>query len=236
MIMSTVGDGYGSQYHLRRWVNGNQSSLNAHIENAYRTLNLPPIDSIRWVSPIESDGFRELAGMEYFSETGRYDFVNAWNGFWPQSGRPQMWDGWVVVRFKDGTEEILIVEAKANSPEFETPGTGSKGSSRTKILRSLDETKAFLNVPTDAVWYETYYQFCNRLAALYFLNEQVEVPSRLLMIYFICDQFPDGRDCPQSQDAWGSLISKMHQAIKLPRDHRYSARVIDVFPNVTLDR
>jgi hypothetical protein len=82
--MSTVGDGYGSQYHLRRWVNGNQSSLNAHIENAYRTLNLPPIDSIRWVSPIESDGFRELAGMEYFSETGRYDVVNAWSGFWPR--------------------------------------------------------------------------------------------------------------------------------------------------------
>ena len=52
--MSTVGDGYGSQYHLRRWVNGNQSSLNAHIENAYRTLNLPPIDSIRWVSPMET--------------------------------------------------------------------------------------------------------------------------------------------------------------------------------------
>ena len=75
---------YGNQYHLRRWVNGNQSSLDAHIENAYRTLNLPPIDSIRWVSPIESDGFRELAGMEYFSETGRYDVVNAWSGFWPR--------------------------------------------------------------------------------------------------------------------------------------------------------
>ena len=67
--MSTVGDGYGSQYHLRRWVNGNQSSLDANIENAYRTLNLPPIDPIRWVSPIESDGFRELAGMEYSSGT-----------------------------------------------------------------------------------------------------------------------------------------------------------------------
>ena len=147
-----------------------------------------------------------------------------------------MWDGWAVVRFKDGTEEILVVEAKANSPEFESPGTGSKGGSRVNILRSLDEAKAFLGVPIDAVWYETYYQFCNHLTALYFLNEQVEVPSRLLMIYFICDQFPDGRDCPQSQGAWVSLISKMHQAIKLPRDHRYSARVLDVFPNVTLDR
>ena len=76
MIMSNVGDGYGSQYHLRWWVNGNQSSLNAHIENAYRTLNLPPIDSIRWVSPIESDGFRELAGVHYSSEAGRHDVVN----------------------------------------------------------------------------------------------------------------------------------------------------------------
>ena len=174
--------------------------------------------------------------MEYFSEIGRYDVVNAWSGFWPQSGRPQMWDGWAVVGFKDGTEEILVVESKANSSEFETPGTGSKGSSWTKILRSLDETKAFLNVPTDAVWYETYYQFCNRLATLYFLNEKVEEPSRLLMIYFVGDKFPDGRDCPQSQDTWGSLISKMNQGIKLPRDHRYSARVIDVFLDVTLDR
>ena len=75
--MSTAGDGYGSQYHLRRWVNGNQSSLNIHIEDAYLTLTLPLIDSISWVSPLESDGFRELAGMEYFSETGRYDVVNA---------------------------------------------------------------------------------------------------------------------------------------------------------------
>ena len=62
-----------------------------------------------------------------------------------------MWDGWAVVRFKDGSEEILIVEAKANSPEIETPGTGSKGSSRTKILCALDKTKAFLNVPRDAI-------------------------------------------------------------------------------------
>ncbi len=85
MIMSTVGDGYGSQHHLRWWVNGNQTALNAHIEDAYRTLNLPLIDSISWVSPLESDGFRELAGMEYFSEIGRYDVVNAWKEFWPQS-------------------------------------------------------------------------------------------------------------------------------------------------------
>ena len=235
MIMSTVGDGYGSQYHLRQWVNGNPTALYAHIEDAYRTLNLPLIDSISWVSPLESDGFRELAGMEYFSEIGSNDVVNVWSGFWPQSGRPQMWDGWAVVGFKDGTEEILVVEAKANSSEFETPGTGSKGYGRAKILSALGKTKVFLNVTEDAIWHETYYQFCNRLTALYFLNEQVQVPSRLLMIYFIGDKFPDGRDCPQSQDAWGSLISKMHQAIKLPRDHRYSARVIDVFPNVTLD-
>ena len=236
MIMSTVGDGYGSQYHLRQWVNGKQTALNAHIEDAYRTLNLPLIDSISWVSPLESDGFRELAGMEYFSEIGRYDVVNAWKEFWPQSGRQPMWDGWAVVRFKDGSEEILIVEAKANSPEIETPGTGSKGSSRTKILCALDKTKAFLNVPIDTIWYKTYYQFCNRLATLYFLNEKVEEPSRLLMIYFVGDKFPDERDCPQSQDAWKPHVSQIHQAIKLPRDHRYSARVIDVFPNVTLDR
>ena len=79
--MSTVGDGYGSQCHLRRWVNRKQSSLNAHIEDTYRTLNLPLIDSISWVSPLESDGFRELAGMEYFSEIGSNDVVNAWTGF-----------------------------------------------------------------------------------------------------------------------------------------------------------
>jgi hypothetical protein len=170
--------------------------------------------------------------MEYFSEIGSNDVVNAWTGFWPQSGRPQMSDGWAVVRFKDGTEEILIAEAKANSPEIETPGTGSKGAGRAKILSALDKTKLFLNVTGDAIWHETYYQFCNRLTALYFLNEQAEVPSRLLMIYFIGDQFPDGRDCPQSQDAWKPLISKMHQAIKLPPDHSYSSRVIEIFPNV----
>ena len=66
-----------------------------------------------------------------------------------------------------------MVEAKANSSEFESPGTGSKGGSRVNILRSLDEAKAFLDVPIDAVWYETYYQFCNRLTALYFLNETI---------------------------------------------------------------
>ena len=235
MIMSTVGDGYGSQYHLRQWVNGKQTALNAHIEDAYRTLNLPLIDSISWVSPLESDGFRELGGMEYFSEIGSNDVTNAWTGFWPQSGRPQMWDGWAVVGFKDGTEEILVVEAKANSSEFETPGTGSKGRSRVNILRSLDEAKAFLGVPIDAVWYETYYQFCNRLTALYFLNEQVEVPSRLLMIYFIGDQFPDGRDCPRSQDVWEPLASKIHQANQLPPNHRYSLRVIEIFPDVASD-
>jgi len=92
----------------------------------------------------------------------------------------------------------------------------SKGCSRAKILSALGKTKVFLNVTGDAIWHETYYQFCNRVAALYFLNEQVQVPSRLLMIYFVGDEFPDGRDCPQSQDSWKPLVSKMHQTIKLP--------------------
>ena len=43
-----------------------------------------------------------------------------------------MWDGWAVVRFKDGTEEILVVEAKANSSEFETPGTSEEPPSAPK--------------------------------------------------------------------------------------------------------
>lgn len=58
---------------------------------------------------------------------------------------------------------------------------------RPKIERALAETKRALGVPEDRDWFSDYYQFCNRVAILHFLNKHA-VPASLLYIYFTGDQ------------------------------------------------
>ena len=169
--------------------------------------------------------------MEFFAATGRLDIVEKWQEFWPTSGRPPMWDAWAIAN-EDGNDVVFIVEAKANVPELASPPSGASSDSLTRILRALGDAKGFIGAPESVPWHETYYQYANRLAVLYFLTEIAAVHTRLLFLYFTGDQFPDGRECPMSAEAWRPHIEAAHRALGLPNSHRLSDAVLDVFVDV----
>ena len=84
--------------------------------------------------------------------------------FWPAGG--PVWDG--LARTSRGRH--LLVEAKANVPEFDSSPTRASGRSLTKIGEALGETRSFLRVAVDTDWTGCFYQHANRLVHLYFLR------------------------------------------------------------------
>lgn len=89
-------------------------------------------------------------------------------------------------------------------------GPGARPSARTGvhhpiIEKALAEVKNALDVLAERDWLRGHYQFCNRLAALYFLVKS-GIGPRPLRIYFCGDQ-NDGLQCPQAVDDWERELS-----------------------------
>ncbi len=216
--MGQRGHGYGSEDHFIRYRTDHPGLLDSYIKAA-----LPRPSDITWLYPAQgiAEEPKDLTFVD-FTESQ----LKQWRAFWPNPGN-RRWDG--VARC---AEEWLLFEAKANESELCSPGTGALPPSLRQITRALDEVKLFLGVPSETVWHGRYYQYTNRLAALYFLNIVAKIPARLVFLYFTGDVFPDGRPCPQSEQAWRPLIGKCHAELKLPDTHRLSDRTHDVFAPV----
>jgi hypothetical protein len=102
----------------------------------------------------------------------------------------------------------------------------------TKIEHAMAETKQALGVPEDRDWLNVYYQFCNRVAALYFLNYH-GVPAHLLHIYFLGDGHPS-RTCPQDEEGWQEALRAQADHIGLPAGHRLEGRMHKLFLPIVL--
>jgi hypothetical protein len=156
----------------------------------------------------------------------------AWKQWWPQGRGIHNWDAVGQVRFGDA-EEWLLVEAKANLEELRSDCGAKSPTNRPKIKRALDETKQALRVPEDRDWLHTYYQLCNRIAALYLLSKR-SVPARLLYVYFVGDTGDERRTCPQDEVGWGEALRAQEEHIGLPAAHKLEARMHKLFLPVVL--
>ena len=154
-----------------------------------------------------------------------------WRSFWPQTGNPPNWDAVAKARIA-GIDEWILVEAKANHPELCSQQCGAKDKSLKRILRALALTKKALGVHRCYRWEGTYYQYANRLACLYFLNEIAKRPAQLIFLYFVGDCFPDGRRCPATEQEWKTLIEACHLTLGIFGPHLLSNRVHDIFLSV----
>ena len=93
-----------------------------------------------------------------------------------------------------------------------------------------NKTKQFLRVPYEADWMHYIYQYCNRLATLYFLNQQ-GISAHLLFIFFTGDNYPV-KNCPDSPEEWRHEIEGRDRRAKLPPEHRFNRKVHQLFLNV----
>src|SRR4051812_4671491 len=118
--MGRRGEGYGSEDHLRRYLTEQPKALNEAVAGVPGVRGL----SVSWLDfPLHADGReREFRGIEFLRDEASYRRVVAeWRNFWPQRGQPQNWDA--VGRVGN---EWLLIEAKANHPEFCSPPTTAK--------------------------------------------------------------------------------------------------------------
>jgi hypothetical protein len=227
--MGKLSNKYGSELHLLRYLGRHRRELDRLI------LAETGGDLIEWQDhPFgTADGMTldaELRGLEFLGEAPQVQ--EAWAEFWPQGHGIHNWDAVGLLR-RGQQSEWLLVEAKAHVEELASHCQASPAS-RARIARALDATKVAFGVPPDRDWLNGYYQYCNRLAALYFL-EKNGIQARLLFIYFVGDRQP-GRECPQSPEGWRAALVKMEAHIGRPAQSRLSQRVHKVFVPVRQPR
>jgi hypothetical protein len=191
-------------------------------------LKLGQDDTIQWLSPLETDAppFEEYQDGAFLECLGVSLPVRHLEDFWPARG--PSWDG--LARTSRG--RCLLVEAKANIREFNSPGTGAKGRSLGKIKRALDETRDFLQVKNGADWTSCFYQYANRLAHLYLLKELNKVDAALVFVYFVGDSSVPGQN-PVSREGWlGAIDLAMNHLGVRPHSPWMRESVFDVFIDV----
>ena len=165
--MGKIGCGYGSEWHLLRYLGYHRQELNDEI------LSKTGGEKIHWLDfkfsksdePLMAD--RELKGVEFLNS-----HVNEfWRNYWPQRGNVHNWDA-VGQLFIDGKREWLLVEAKAHVGELKRKCGASSPNSIKKISDAMEGAMKSFDVKDVVVdkWLSPYYQFCNRLTMLHFLN------------------------------------------------------------------
>ena len=228
--MSRVVEGKatkGSQYWLQVLVNEQPERLNAPVREA---LGLDPAANIEWLSPLASDDYAEYRDEAFLDLLDiRLDEVPL-DAFWPKHG-PQ-WDALGILN----GHEPLLVEAKANLPEFISPACQASPKSLALIRKSLAAARAFfcgdapgqVNAAEPPEWSGTYYQYTNRLAHLYVLRELNGIPAHLLFVNFVNAADVNG---PTSAEGWHEAIAACHRHLALPLD-RPLPHVAHVFVDV----
>ena len=221
--MGGIGYGYGSEFHLLRFMGRHRRLLNQ------RVLEMVGGDSIDWLDfcfhPTRPWPDAEIKGLGFLQPDDPARI--AWEQWWPQGRGIHNWDAVGQIRFGE-VEEWLLVEAKANLEELCSDCSATSPTNRPKIERALAETKRALDVPEDRDWLNGYYQFCNRVAVLYFLNEH-GVPARLLHLYFLGDRGDPCRTCPYDEEGWQEALRAQEEHVGLPAGHKLEARIHKLF-------
>ena len=229
--MGKIGHGYGSEWHLLRYLGYHRQYLDTQILALTGGQSLDWLD-FRFLKPNKSgkhDG--EHIGVSFIEDPQVHE---SWCDFWPQSGNSQNWDAVGRLRFQDH-DEWLLVEAKAHLNELKSSCQATNQNSIAKINAALTKTiNHFCDPPVPVErWLSPYYQYANRLAALYFLMKACNppIPARLLMMCFCGDQRDDA-DCPQKAAEWEQALEAMYARLGISPRSELSQRVQHLYLDV----
>lgn len=233
--MSNFGFGYGSQWHLLRYLGYHRQRLNDTIREQVggRAIEWLDFPFSEWIDPLWQD--RELVGLEFIAN--HVHAALAWTKFWPQQGTFHNWDAIAKITY-DSHEEWLLVEAKATVGEMRSSCRATNPVSLDTIQAAFDAARPSFGADaiSSTAWLTPFYQYCNRLTMLHFLQQACQpiVRARMLFIYFYGDMNP-GQECPQSAAAWQPSITAMHKAIGVTPDSGLMNRVHHVYLPVNPD-
>jgi hypothetical protein len=210
----------GSQRWIQVAVNRRPEPLSLALRRAKAITSSA---TVRWSSPLEGEDCCEYRDGVALRKAGIDSLpVRPLNRFWPPRG--PVWDA--IGRTSDGV--AVFVEAKAHIPEAASPGSRATPNSMKLIARSLEEARRSYAPKTTSDWTGTFYQYANRLAHHYLLNNVNQLPSVLVFLYFLN---APGMNGPENESEWRGAIRLLHAALGLPA-HLESRGVFDAFLDV----
>lgn len=201
----------GSKKYTQLYINEHRQMLNCLIFSASPGLTRKAVGEPVWVSPLKAEQFNEYYDGPFLDALGLGKHKAALKEFWPDRG--PHWDALAKVETDAGPGAILV-EAKAHLSESKRDDESKAGDeSATLINESLLRARKFYGVPDSAPsWFSTYYQVCNRLAHLYFMNEVLGVPTWLVWLLIADDPDWAGED-PANPMQWRDHFISMYAEI-----------------------
>lgn len=201
----------GSQLQMQLLANNEPSKLQSEVLEALPSLKIHE-PQLRWVSPLEKDGFREYKDADFLDAIGLSALGPLLKQFWPDRG--PHWDGLAIVERRSGDFGVLLVEAKAHTEEIKSGGMrASANASKQQIQRAIHATQNWLTVPekTRGNWYGENYQTANRIAHLYWLRQVAGIDAWLLHLLVVEDR----TYIPTPREAWSSAIAEVENELGL---------------------
>jgi len=186
----------GSQCWLQELVATDAASLDLGIG----------LGKLTWLSPLPEDGWAEYRDADFLERLGVTLTRRPLDTFWPARG--PVWDG--LARSESGV--CVLVEAKAHVGELASNCAAASTASVSRIRSALEETKRALAVDAGCDWCVGFYQYANRLAHAYLMNELNGVRTELVHLYFVGDFDMHG---PTTREEWQAAISDVHRALGL---------------------
>lgn len=240
--MSTIGKGYGSEFHFRSATADGAHPLNEELRGLFSNASdLSPV-AIEWHSNYLVKSELEVRGMDFLPDKGG----ECWRQYWPdpKAGKDPKrsgihnWDG--IGKIVNGhRDEWLLVEAKAHVGEFlNSPACGAGERSRNIIARAFQKTRMAMGLTSSpdaevpASWFaKGGYQIANRLASLHFLLHEIRPahPAHLLFIYYVNDAFA-GVECPKTPEEWKALLRLKYLELGIAEHHHFTKRIHYLFP------
>lgn len=188
-----------------------------------RAIDSAEFGKVHWLSPMESDEYAEYRDEDFQRLLGLELKLRSLRSFWPPRGL--VWDG--LARSESGA--VLLVEAKANLPEFESSASQASPASAKLIAESMNEAKPSFGAPTSSNWMGAYCQYANRLSHLYLLRAENAIDAFLVFLYFTGGTEVGG---PLTTDEWTDAIHSAHQALQI-REGPLSPFVLELFIDIT---
>ncbi len=224
--MGRMGDGYGSECHLLRWMGRHRREFDKRAGLAIGS----GLAAVEWLdcgfSRAKTWSDSEIKGLDFLAPNDPTRV--AWEAEWPQTGNVHNWDAVGQFSHQNEKRDWVLVEAKAHVAELKGSPCGAKShGGRPKIQRFFDHAKVHLGVPATVDWLTDYYQYANRVALLSFLASR-GVSAHLLFVYFTGEQRA-GWVCPASQQAWQPHLTQMKAHLGLPATHVVSGRIHELF-------
>lgn len=227
--MGQMALGYGSEFHLLRWLGRHRNEFDNRIKKLLEFDNVIWLDFDFDSSKLIPDN--ELIGISFLDKDPNYrELLATWKREWPQTGNKMNWD-LVGYSIQNDKKTWILIEAKAHIDELKQKCGSSSDHSKNKIKCALETAAENYNVKFDEnnSWMEQYYQLANRIYILDLLMRH-NIETKLVNIYFIGDKVFKSRKSPQNEQEWETPINDMKKYLGINNAH--SLPIYDLFLHI----